>query len=199
MGHLLLPGRRLVLVSDRDHRHVLPQDRRHAVRPSATSDDVKDVFDKASPTKDCSRPMPRCPSRCRTEARRCAPSRSPASATTSASRRCSRGRGRQPTTRRSRASSPRSRASASTTARTRIPIELLSNAGAFVIYYNDARLHMGIGFVTPAEKHDGRADGIIGARKAGLKRARGQRLQVNRGCSEESDAAKFLAGLGQRL
>lgn len=40
---------------------------------------------------------------------------------------------------------------------------------------------MGIGFVTPAEKHDGRADEIIAARKAGMKRAREQRLQVNRG------------------
>jgi putative transposase len=69
------------------------------------------------------------------------------------------------------------------------PIELISDADAFVAYYNEARLHMGIGFVTPAEKHDGRADSIIAARKAGMKRAREQRLQVNRGCSEGSDAA----------
>ena len=69
------------------------------------------------------------------------------------------------------------------------PIELASDADAFVIFYNEARLHMGIGFVTPAEKHDGRADGIIAARKAGMKRAREERLQVNRGCSEGSDAA----------
>lgn len=48
---------------------------------------------------------------------------------------------------------------------------------------------MGIDFVTPAEKHDGRAEGIIAARKVGMKQARGQRLQVNRGCTEGSDAA----------
>lgn len=48
---------------------------------------------------------------------------------------------------------------------------------------------MGIDFATLAEKHDGQADGIIAARRAGMKRAREQRLQVNRGCSEGSDAA----------
>ena len=68
------------------------------------------------------------------------------------------------------------------------PIELVSDADAFVAYYNGERLHMGIDFVTPAEKHDGRADAIIAARRAGLKRAREERLQVNRGCSEGSDA-----------
>ena len=69
------------------------------------------------------------------------------------------------------------------------PMELISDADAFVTYYNEARLHMGIGFVTPAEKHDGRADAIIAARRAGLKHAREQRLKVNRGCPEDSDAA----------
>ena len=69
------------------------------------------------------------------------------------------------------------------------PIELISDADSFVVYYNEDRLHMGIDFVTPAEKHDGRAEGIIAARRLGMKRAREQRLQVNRGCSEGSDAA----------
>ena len=69
------------------------------------------------------------------------------------------------------------------------PIELISDADAFVMYYNEERLHMGIDFVTPAEKHDGRAEGIIAARKVGMERAREQRLQVNRGCSGGSDAA----------
>ena len=69
------------------------------------------------------------------------------------------------------------------------PIELISDADAFVVYYNEDRLHMGIEFVTPAEKHDGRADAIIAARKAGLKHAKEERLKVNRGCSEGSDAA----------
>ena len=69
------------------------------------------------------------------------------------------------------------------------PIELISDADSFVTYYNEDRLHMGIDFVTPAEKHDGRADGIIAARRIGLDRARERRLQVNRGFSEGSDAA----------
>ena len=69
------------------------------------------------------------------------------------------------------------------------PIELISDSDGFVTYYNEARLHMGIGFVTPAEKHDGRADEIIAARRSGMKRSKARRLQVNRGCSEGSDAA----------
>jgi len=69
------------------------------------------------------------------------------------------------------------------------PIELADDADAFVTYYNEDRLHMGIDFVTPAEKHDGRADKIIAARRAGMDRARKERLQANRGCSEGSDAA----------
>lgn len=69
------------------------------------------------------------------------------------------------------------------------PIELISDSDAFVAYYNEDRLHMGIGFVTPAEKHDGRAEGIIAARGVGMERAHERRLQVNRGCSEGSDAA----------
>lgn len=46
-------------------------------------------------------------------------------------------------------------------------IELISDADAFVAYYNEDRLHMGIDFVTPAEKHDGRADAIIAASPSG--------------------------------
>lgn len=69
------------------------------------------------------------------------------------------------------------------------PIELISDADAFVIYYNEERLHMGIGFVTPAEQHDGRAAAIIAARRVGMEQARERRLKINRGCSEGSDAA----------
>jgi putative transposase len=68
-------------------------------------------------------------------------------------------------------------------------IELISDADAFVTHYNERRLHMGIGFVTPAEKHDARAEASSPHAKRGTKRAREQRLQVNRGCSEGSDAA----------
>lgn len=69
------------------------------------------------------------------------------------------------------------------------PIKLADDADSFVAYYNEERLHMGIDFVTPSEKHDGRADGIIAARRVGMERARERRLHVNRGCSEDSDAA----------
>jgi chloramphenicol 3-O-phosphotransferase len=69
------------------------------------------------------------------------------------------------------------------------PIELISDSDAFVICYNEERLHMGIGFVTPAEKHDGRAAAIIAARRVGMEQARERRLKINRGCSEGSDVA----------
>lgn len=51
------------------------------------------------------------------------------------------------------------------------------------------RIHQGIGFVTPAEKHDGRAEAIIAARHEGMERARQLGLEINRGRSEGSDAA----------
>ncbi|MGH2791589.1 MAG: hypothetical protein ACRDJ0_11520 [Actinomycetota bacterium] len=35
------------------------------------------------------------------------------------------------------------------------PIELITDADAFVVYHNEERLHMGIGLVSSAEKHDG--------------------------------------------
>jgi putative transposase len=161
----------------------------HAVRPSATSDDVKDVFDKALANEGLlamGAKMPKSLS-----------DRGPQM--------------RSQTIRRffydlgitqmfSRPRTPADNATIESFFATikgeRLslgtysnPIELASDADAFVIYYNEARLHMGIGFVTPAEKHDGRADGIIAARKVGMKRAREERLQVNRGCSEGSDAA----------
>jgi putative transposase len=161
----------------------------HAVRPSATSDDVKDVFDKALANEGLlatDATMPKSLS-----------DRGPQM--------------RSKTIRRffydlgitqmfSRPRTPADNATIESFFATikgeRLyhgaysdPIELISDADTFVIYYNEARLHMGIGFVTPAEKHDGRADGIIAERKVGMKRAREQRLQVNRGCSEGSDAA----------
>jgi putative transposase len=161
----------------------------HAVRPSATSDDVKDVFDKALAD----------------ESLLAMDSKMPASLSD---------RGPQMRSKTIRRffydlgitqmfSRPRTPADNATIERffatikgERLyhgiysnPIELISDADAFVAYYNEDRLHMGIGFVTPAEKHEGRADAIIAARKAGMARARDQRLQVNRGCSEGSDAA----------
>ncbi len=161
----------------------------HALRPSATSDDVKDVFDKALAN----------------EGLLAADSKLPASLSDRGPQM------RSKTTRRffydlgitqmfARPRTPGDNAAIESFFATikgeRLyhgayaePTELISDADAFVTYYNEQRLHMGIDFVTPAEKHDGRADGIIAARRAGMEQARGRRLQVNRGCSEGSDAA----------
>jgi putative transposase len=161
----------------------------HAVRPSATSDDVKDIFDKALAN----------------EGLLAMDSKSPASLSDRGPQM------RSKTIRRffydlgitqmfSRPRTPADNATIESFFATIKgehlyhgayvnPIELADDADSFVAYYNEARFHMGIDFVTPAEKHDGRADEIIAARRAGMERAREQRLRVNRGCSEGSDAA----------
>jgi transposase InsO family protein len=64
------------------------------------------------------------------------------------------------------------------------PIQMVEDADAFVTFYNEDRLHQGIDFVTPAEKHDGRWVAILEGRREGMKQARDHRLQVNRGCEE---------------
>jgi transposase InsO family protein len=46
--------------------------------------------------------------------------------------------------------------------------------------YNDVRLHQGIGYVTPNDEHQRRAEQIRQARIEGLRRARDQRLTYNR-------------------
>ena len=47
--------------------------------------------------------------------------------------------------------------------------------GRFIDYYNDERLHQSLGFVTPAERHDGRHTAIIEARRRGMQQARVRR------------------------
>jgi transposase InsO family protein len=68
------------------------------------------------------------------------------------------------------------------------PIQMINDVDGFVIFYNQQRLHQGLGFVTPAEKHDGSWEAIIEARRIGMKRAQQHRLEVNRGCRGTSDA-----------
>ena len=46
--------------------------------------------------------------------------------------------------------------------------------------YNTVRLHAGIGYVTPADEHNGRGPAIRRARYAGLRRARAERIKQNR-------------------
>jgi putative transposase len=68
------------------------------------------------------------------------------------------------------------------------PIKMINDVDSFVIFYNAHRLHRGIGFVTPNEKHDGSWEAILQARKVGMKQAQEHRLAINRGCRSESDA-----------
>jgi len=60
------------------------------------------------------------------------------------------------------------------------PAEVHSMIERFVEYYNDVRLHQGLGYVTPAERHDGRHTAILEARRRGLAEARAARLVANR-------------------
>ena len=46
--------------------------------------------------------------------------------------------------------------------------------------YNTVRLHAGIGYVTPADEHDGRGEKIRAARKRGLRHARWARIAYHR-------------------
>jgi hypothetical protein len=50
----------------------------------------------------------------------------------------------------------------------------------FIGHYNDVRLHQGLGYVTPAERHDGRHTAILEARRRGMAEARAARLAANR-------------------
>ena len=60
------------------------------------------------------------------------------------------------------------------------PLEAREVIKEFVKYYNEERLHQGIGFVTPVERHEGRDVALIEARKLGLVEARRNRPMVNR-------------------
>jgi len=52
-------------------------------------------------------------------------------------------------------------------------------------HYNNERLHQALGFVTPAERHEGRHVAIIAARKEGMRRARETRKMVAYGGTGE--------------
>jgi putative transposase len=47
--------------------------------------------------------------------------------------------------------------------------------------HNHVRLHAGIGYVTPADEHDGRGPAIRHARRVGLAHAREARIAFHRG------------------
>ena len=60
------------------------------------------------------------------------------------------------------------------------PVAAWSGIAALVRYYNEERLHQGIGFVTPSERHEGRDVALLAARKLGLVEARRNRPLFNR-------------------
>lgn len=60
------------------------------------------------------------------------------------------------------------------------PLEAREVIKEFVKYYNEERLHQGIGFVTPVERHEGRDAALLEARRTGLAEARRNRPAVNR-------------------
>lgn len=60
------------------------------------------------------------------------------------------------------------------------PVEVAADLDAFVAHYNGERLHQGIGFVTPQERHEGLAPALIEARQRGMLDARAHRVMINR-------------------
>ncbi len=63
------------------------------------------------------------------------------------------------------------------------PWEVEEMIDRFIDYYNNERLHQGLSFVTPADRHEGRHVAIIAARKEGMRRAREQRKRKSRAAS----------------
>ena len=56
----------------------------------------------------------------------------------------------------------------------------------FIDYYNHERLHQGIGFVTPVDRHEGRHTALITARQEGMRLAREKRrMQAHGGTGED--------------
>jgi len=63
------------------------------------------------------------------------------------------------------------------------PLEAQRDIARFINYYNNQRLHQGIGFVTPNDKHAGVAEQIYNARKEALTKARQRRININKSSS----------------
>lgn len=63
-------------------------------------------------------------------------------------------------------------------------VEARENIEEFVVFYNGKRLHQGIEYVTPNQKHDGKAEAIIEERKENHKDAIERRKRINRERSE---------------
>lgn len=81
------------------------------------------------------------------------------------------------------------------------PDEVEAVIGTFIEIYNNVRLHQGIGFVTPSERHDGRHVAIIAARLEGMKKARDERGLYHRNPAKDhpSSAANRTQDRSERL
>jgi putative transposase len=73
--------------------------------------------------------------------------------------------------------------------RVRDPAVLRAELASVRDEYNTKRLHAGIGYVTPADEHEGRGPAIRAARRAGLKRARRLRIAYHRSQRQPEGAA----------
>jgi len=58
------------------------------------------------------------------------------------------------------------------------------SVGDFVTYYNDVRLHSAIGYVTPKDKLEGRAEAVLAERERKLQAARERRATMRRSSSK---------------
>lgn len=67
------------------------------------------------------------------------------------------------------------------------PWEVESLIDRFIDFYNNERLHQGLGYVTPAERHDGRHVAIIEARQRGMQEAKKRRRMEAYGGSGRLD------------
>ncbi len=65
------------------------------------------------------------------------------------------------------------------------PYEVEAMIDRFIEHYNNERLHQGIGFVTPVERHEGRHTAIIAARNEGMRLARENRKMQAYGGTRE--------------
>lgn len=72
------------------------------------------------------------------------------------------------------------------------PLEVKEVVAGFIDYYNNERLHQGIGFVTPAQRHAGLDGEIIAKRKEALEKARQRRMERNQG-------QEISSGNGQKV
>lgn len=73
--------------------------------------------------------------------------------------------------------------------------------GAYIIDYNDMRLHSAVGYVTPKDKLEGREQAIFAARKASLDAARAVRKAARQtvttaSLDEESEPHPHIDSIG---